>query len=244
MKLTLIQIDESPTSIRDRFERYEPQYQRLFASITDQFEYDYVYPLDGEALPDPATLEAIAITGSAFGVYEHPAWIDPMRDFIRAAYDAKTPMLAVCFGHQLMADALGGDVRLSEKGWGVGRQEYQCIAKPDFARDLPDQLAIAASHQDQVITRPDSAKVWLTSDFCPNAGLIYESGTAMSLQPHPEFDLPYSRALLELRRGNPFTDAELDEMQAALDAPLDDRAVGEAMVRFLVERLGAAGIKR
>jgi GMP synthase-like glutamine amidotransferase len=235
MKLTIIQLDESPHAVRDRFARYEPQYERLFSAITDRFEYDYVYPLDGQALPDPAGLEAIAITGSATGVYDHPAWINPMRGFIRAAYTAKTPMLAVCFGHQLMADALGGDVRLSEKGWGVGRQEYRQVTTPDFARDLPANLAIAASHQDQVITPPDCAKVWLSSDFCPNAGLVYDGGTAMSLQPHPEFDLAYSRALLELRRGKPFSDVEVNEKQAALDQPLDDRAVGEAMVRFLVK---------
>lgn len=232
MKITVIQIDESPASIRDRFERYEPQWQRFLSAVSGDFSFDYVHLLDGETLPDPAGLEAIALTGSAFGVYEHADWMDPLREFIRQAIALETPYLAVCFGHQITADALGGDVRKSEKGWGVGRQEYARIGDFEFAADLPRNLAIAASHQDQVITPPDGASVWLTSDFCPNAGLVYHD-RAVTLQPHPEWDLPYSRALLDLRDGKPFGAGEMAAKRAALEKPLDDAVVGEALARVL-----------
>ena len=59
-------------------------------------------------------------------------WLDPLRDFIRKAYANDTPMLGICFGHQIMADALGGDVRKSEKGWGLGRHTYGVKARPGF----------------------------------------------------------------------------------------------------------------
>ena len=110
-------------------------------------------------------------------------------------------MLGICFGHQIMADALGGDVRKSEKGWGLGRHVYGVTKRPAFlGGDLPE-LAIACSHQDQVIVPPAEAEVFLASDFTPNAGLVYRNGAAISLQPHPEFEDDYTLALAELRRG-------------------------------------------
>ena len=141
-------------------------------------------------------------TASAAGVYDtHYPWLDPLRAFIRGAYAAGTPMLGVCFGHQIMADALGGDVRKSEAGWGLGRHTYTVKARPDFMRAAPVALAVACSHQDQIITPPADADVILASDFTPNAGLAYRNGAALSFQPHPEFLDDYTIALAELRRG-------------------------------------------
>jgi GMP synthase-like glutamine amidotransferase len=111
--------------------------------------------------------------------------MDPLRDYIRKAYAAKTPMIGICFGHQIMADALGGDVRKSEKGWGLGRHVYDLKSRPAMLGGNLPQFAIACSHQDQVIEPPPEAETFLVSDFTPHAGLVYRNGAAMSLQPHP-----------------------------------------------------------
>src|SRR5690606_28642593 len=132
----------------------------------------------GGGLPDPAGLEGIVITGSPAGVYEDHAWLAPLRGFIRQAYAAGTPMLGICFGHQIMADALGGEVRKSEKGWGLGRHAYKVRQRPAFLAEAPENLAVACSHQDQVIVPPATAEVLLASEFAPNAGLLYEGGRA------------------------------------------------------------------
>lgn len=100
-----------------------------------------------------------------------------------------------------MADALGGKVEKSHKGWGLGRHTYTVNARPDFMADAPETFAIACSHQDQVIEPPAEAEVILASDFTPNAGLFYKSGKALSFQPHPEFVEEYAQALVDLRRG-------------------------------------------
>ncbi|KRA53104.1 glutamine amidotransferase-related protein [Devosia sp. Root635] len=201
MKLTIIQTGEVPVSLRDRFGPYRKMFETMFDGTGQGFTYDMVAVSDGAPFPDPATLEGIVITGSAAGVYDDYAWLDPLRAFIRDAYGRQTPMLGVCFGHQIMADALGGDVRKSEKGWGLGRHNYAVAARPDFMRAAPAALAVACSHQDQVITPPDEAEVILASDFTPNAGLAYRNGAALSFQPHPEFLDDYTLALAELRRG-------------------------------------------
>lgn len=201
MKLTIIQTGEVPEPLRPRFGPYPPMFQRMFDAAGSGFEFATVPVHEGTPLPDPQGLEGIVITGSAAGVYDDLPWLEPLRGFIRRAYATRTPMLGVCFGHQVMADALGGEVRKSEKGWGLGRHSYRITRRPDLLQGEAPELAIACSHQDQVVTRPPEADVFLASDFTPNAGLLYRNGTAISLQPHPEFSDDYARALAELRRG-------------------------------------------
>ncbi len=215
MKLTIIQTGEVPAPLRPDFGAYPPMFMRMFEEAGFAFDYDIVPAWQGAPLPDPVALEGILITGSAAGVYEDHAWLPPLRDFIRSAYAANTAMLGICFGHQVMADALGGDVRKSEKGWGLGRHTYAVKNRPDFlATDIP-ALSIACSHQDQVIVPPKDAEVFLGSEFTPNAGLLYRNGKALSLQPHPEFLDNYTRALAELRRGKA-PDSVVDEAVASL----------------------------
>lgn len=233
MQIDIIQIDTSPPPTRDRFVRYEPQFERFFGGLDDRLSFRYHYILDGDAFPDPATLDAIMITGSAIGVYDHTDWIDPLREFIRTAFEARTPMLGVCFGHQIIADALGGDVRKSAKGWGLGRQHYHVLDRSGDFADLPEQIALPASHQDQVITPPDGATTWLGSDFCPHAGLIYDTGRVVSLQPHPEWDRAYTGALVELRRGDPLSDADVEAHLDALDQPMHETETGAALLAVL-----------
>jgi GMP synthase-like glutamine amidotransferase len=201
MKLTIIQTGEVPAPLRSQFGPYRRMFETMFDGTGQGFSYEMVAVSDGEPFPEPAKLEGIVITGSAAGVYDDLPWLDPLRAFIRNAYDRRTPMLGVCFGHQIMADALGGDVRKSEKGWGLGRHTYGVTRRPDFMAKAPARLAVACSHQDQVIVPPADADVILASDFTPNAGLAYRNGTALSFQPHPEFADDYTVALAELRRG-------------------------------------------
>ena len=200
MKLTIIQPTDVPEPLRQRFGPYNAMFHRMFEPAG--FEFETIKLADGQPLPDPASLESVLITGSSAGVYDtHYAWMEPLRQFIRGAYASKTPMLGICFGHQIVADALGGDVRKSEKGWGLGRHVYAVKSRPAHVGGQLPEFAIACSHQDQVIAPPPDAEVFLASDFTPNAGLVYRNGAAMSLQSHPEFEDDYTVALAEMRRG-------------------------------------------
>src|SRR5689334_20173112 len=138
MKLTLIQPTDVPDALRARFGPYDAMFHRMFEPAG--FAFETVRLADGQPLPDPQTLDAVLITGSSAGVYDtHYAWMEPLRQFIRSAYAAKTPMLGICFGHQIMADALGGDVRKSDKGWGLGRHVYSVTTRPaHIGGELPE----------------------------------------------------------------------------------------------------------
>ena len=232
MKLTIIQTGDVPATLRPRFGAYPPMFQRMFDEAGQPLEYETVAVYDGAEFPDATRLDGILITGSAAGVYDDYPWLAPLRAFLRSAYAANTPLLGICFGHQIMADALGGDVRKSDKGWGLGRHTYEVKARPGFlATDLP-ALSIACSHQDQVLVPPREAEVFLGSEFTPNAGLVYANGRALSLQPHPEFLDDYTLALAELRRGKAPAEV-VDTAIASVATPSDSKQVATWLGNFL-----------
>ena len=232
MKITIIEVGKVPASLTSSFETFPDMFRALFEESGLPFSFETIHVLDGAALPDPTGLESIVITGSPAGVYEDHAWLDPLRAFIRAAYAAHRPMVGICFGHQIMADALGGIVRKSEKGWGLGRHNYSVIGENTVFREAPESLAIACSHQDQVIVAPPDAEVILASEFTPNAGLAYRSGKALSFQPHPEFSDDFTRALIELRRSH--VSAEVIETALASFARgSDSMLVRRAIAHFM-----------
>jgi GMP synthase-like glutamine amidotransferase len=231
MKLTLIQPTDVPEPLRERFGPYNAMFHRLFEP--EGFGFETVKLADGQPLPDPARLDAVLITGSSAGVYDtHYPWMDPLRAFIRHAYAGRTPMIGICFGHQIVADALGGDVRKSEKGWGLGRHVYGVKSRPQILGGNLSEFAIACSHQDQVIAAPPEADVFLGSEFTPNAGLIYRNGAAISLQPHPEFADDYTIALAEMRRGKT-TDDVIDAAIKSVERASDSREMAGYLGAFV-----------
>ena len=142
-------------------------------------------------------------------------------------------MAGICFGHQLMAQALGGTVRKSENGWGIGRHVYDVV--PGNGVIDRERIAIAASHQDQVIEPPAGATTIFHSAFTPHAGLLYANGAAMSVQPHPEFTAAFAHICCELREGKA-PETLVASAKASLQQPLDHADLGRAIARFLARR--------
>lgn len=235
MELTIIQTGAVSQALAGTFMPYPKMFEAMFDATGHDFTYDVVPVFAGAPLPDPAGLEGIVITGSAAGVYDTYSWLAPLRAFIRDAYSKKTSMLGICFGHQIMADALGGGVHKSDKGWGLGRHSYELVARPPFMADAPSQFAVACSHQDQVIVAPPEGQVILASPFTPIAGLVYENGAALSFQPHPEFSDAYADALVTLRRGVA-PDAVIEAAHASFAKPSQSAAMAQGIAQFFVGR--------
>ena len=228
--ITIIETGLVPLHWRERHGSFPLMFERMIRSADASVTFDIVSIANGEPLPDPESLQAILITGSAAGVYEGLGWIAPLEAFVREANARRRPMVGVCFGHQLIAQAMGGVVRKSEKGWGIGRHVYQ-VAPDNGVIDVA-QLAIACSHQDQVIEAPARARTIMSSAFTPHAGLLYESGTTLSVQPHPEFDAEFALKLCDARAGVA-PDSVVATARASLDEPLDSARLGRAIARFL-----------
>ncbi len=236
MKLTIVETGFVPEEIRADWPDYPAQFHALLSPLAPEMQFETVSLPRGEALPDPAGLEAVLLTGSPSGVYDPEPWMSALFDFIRWSAEAKTPMVGVCFGHQAMAHAMGGFAGKSEKGWGVGRHVYDIVNRPEWFTGDADTVACACSHQDQVITAPPGAETILSWDFTPYAGLAYETAPFISFQPHPEFTAEYAVALHSLRRDK-IGEARTDDALASLSQPLDRQLMGRWIVDFLANAL-------
>jgi GMP synthase-like glutamine amidotransferase len=239
MRVTIIETGRAPGRLSEDFPRYPDMFMSLMGAADANLAFETVALLDGVALPAPAACEAILITGSPFGVYDDTPWMNPLRDFVRDAFAAHRPMIGVCFGHQIIADAMGGDVRKSPKGWGVGRHTYAIRERRSWMSDAGASVSLSVSHQDQVIAPPPNAVTLAASAHTDHAMLAYSDAPVISIQGHPEFSDTFVSALYSARRGKSLTEAQADGAIASLLAPEDNARVATWFARFLRESSAA-----
>lgn len=234
MKLTILETGLVPEPIRDRFVDYPAMFRQLISASDPDMTYETVSVIRGEALPEAKDCQGILITGSPAGVYDDFPWMAPLMQFIRDASRVRVPQVGICFGHQVMAEALGGKVVKSEKGWGIGRHTYEMKACPDWVGEAcPADISVPVSHQDQVVTLPPGAQVIASSAFTPHAAIDYGATPAISFQCHPEFNAEYSAALYMIRKGRPLSEAAVETAISGLAAPLDNARLGTWIAHFL-----------
>ena len=123
-RITILETGLVSQKNRDIHGSYPQMFEQMVRAAYGSVTFDTVSIPAGEKLPEAGKLAAILITGSSAGVYDGLDWIAPLEQFVRDAHGRKVPMVGVCFGHQLIAQALGGVARKSEKGWGLGRHVY------------------------------------------------------------------------------------------------------------------------
>ena len=223
MKLAVLETGVPPEPLADEFGSYPDMFADLLGPA---FEIETFRVEKGE-LPAAGTHGAYLLTGSPAGVYDPLPWIAPLMDFIRSADGAK--MIGVCFGHQVMAQALGGEVIKSPKGWGAGLHRYEIVHSEPWL-DSNGAIAVPASHQDQVVVQPPNTDVVAASEFTPFASLAWQDRPAISFQFHPEFSVGYAKALIEKRFDKVNDPAAA---LASLDAPNDNQVVGGWIRNFL-----------
>jgi len=232
-KIAIVEAGLVSREVRAQHGSFPQMFERMIRAADASASFATIRLADGEGLPDPAGLEAILITGSSAGVYDDLDWIAPLERFVGAAYEAGVPTVGVCFGHQLIAQALGGTVRKSERGWGIGCHVYDVM--PNNGVIDGEKIAIACSHQDQVIEPPAGATTILRSTFTPHAGLLYANGTTLSVQPHPEFTAAFARICCEKAGQDSAPEALVATAKASLEQPLDSADLGFAIARFLAK---------
>jgi len=153
--LGILLCGHAPEELIDEHGNYDAMFQRLLGE--NAFEYQCWAVVDNQLPPDIHAADAWLITGSKHGVYENHPWIAPLEQFIQKAYAADIPIVGICFGHQILAQALGGKVVKFDGGWSVGRVNYELENSTD-SEDRKSS-AIMAYHQDQVVESPPDARV-------------------------------------------------------------------------------------
>ena len=214
---------------------YAAMFEDLIGAAAPDFTFRTWYVVEGEMPEDVDACDGWLITGSKHGVYDDLPWIAPLRDFLARARAAGRPIVGICFGHQILAEALGGAAAKSERGWGVGLRRYRVLRRPSWMADAPDEIAVHAMHQDQATAVPDDAVVLAENDHTPYAMLAYgdpERPDAISIQPHPEFSEPYARDLLEMRSGVSYPRETAEKALASLGGPGDNERVARWFVAY------------
>lgn len=243
MKIGILQSDRVRKSLREQgFEDYPEMFMARFRAVDPTLRFAVYRCLDGEFPASINECDAYLCTGSRFSALDPDEWIRELERFVVSLVEARIPFVGICFGHQVLAKALGGTVERAAVGWGVGVSENVIeSAQPWMEGEVLHDVNLVVSHQDQVTAVPAGMAVLGGSDFCPNY-FCQVGFHALSIQGHPEFSRDYSRALMEMRRGI-IDDDVLDKGIESLERRVDDDEVFRWMVNFFrqgVEALAQA----
>lgn len=230
MRLGILEAGRPPAPLDEKHGYYPAMFADLLRPhLPEGSEIDGFAVIDGEFPGSVADRDAWLITGSAFGVYDEDPFIARLHDFARAVADADVPMVGICFGHQVIAQALGGRAEKSDKGWGVGAHSYRVREARDWlGAPVGAEFATYVSHQDQVTAPPAGATVLASSPFCENAMLAI-GDKIVTLQSHPEMPSAYVRELYDARRprvGDERVDEALGTISDGARATDADRVAG------------------
>jgi len=218
-----------------------PQYQHLLDEYSDMFVHLFecycpeaqlrIYDvMHGEYPSSMAECDGYLITGSKHGVYEELDWIQQLKIYICELVQAKKKVVGICFGHQLLADALGGRTMKSEKGWGVGVHQVQVNSKKPWMEPALDCYHLNVSHQDQVVQLPEHAELLGGNGHC-DIGMFSIGDTCLGIQGHPEIGRPYLEISMDSRAEQIGTDT-LAKAKVSLSQPTDEAVVARWIYNF------------
>ncbi|MDX2031496.1 MAG: amidotransferase [Blastocatellia bacterium] len=231
MKLGLLECDHVADRFRAIAGDYRDMFPALFARHAPAVSFRNYDACNGEL---PASIDACdgyLCTGSRFSVYQELDWILELKGFVRRLAENDRPFIGICFGHQMLAEALGSRVAPAVTGWGVGVHPMEVVTREPWMQPATASIRLQYMHQDQVAYLPERGVPLGRTDHCPIA--MFRVGASMlGIQAHPEFPAPYAEALLRDRReriGNDRVEAALD----GLGAPTDEAVVVSWIAHFL-----------
>lgn len=230
MKIAILETDILHEKLRSTYVGYGVMCQRLLRNSGVAGRLDIYAVIQGEYPASMHDYDAYLITGSKYDSFADDPWIVQLRDHVCQLFEAGKPLLGICFGHQLLAHALGGRAGRCQAGWGLGVMQYQVHNHAAFI-DHAEPVQLIVSHQDQVLALPPGAQLLLGNDFCPNAA-FHVPNRVLAFQGHPEFSAEYAKALLAIR-AHQFPEEYLARVQQSYALGHHGERIGKWMQRFI-----------
>ena len=209
IKIGILRADDIPAELEKDFDQYPQMVEDLIAAANQArgaeakaLEFK-VYRANREEYPSHINeVDGYIITGSKSSVYDSDPWIAKLKSFVEVLHSSKKKTVGICFGHQVIASALGGKTEKASVGWGLGVIPTK-LASDNAAQALQLQkgessINLLYSHQDQVTLPAPGSALLASTDICPVA-IVAIDQHILSFQGHPEFSHDYARALYTLR---------------------------------------------
>lgn len=233
MKIGILDADELKKEVIKEYGTYSDMFVQLFQSVDTSHTFNS-YPVCQKIYPnDINDCDAYIITGSKASAYDNDSWIKLLKSYILLLLKQKKKLVGICFGHQIIAEALGGQVKKNNNGWGVGLMTNTVLDEKSWMKPKQKEVDLLVSHQDQVVTLPDNAELIATNSFCLNSGFQI-SDQLITLQGHPEFSNAYLMFLMQGRR-EVIGEENYQHALTSLKQPADDKLIAKWILEFLKE---------
>lgn len=238
LRICILEADDLHPALQERFIGFGAMFKTLFSAQDPAVDFQVFNVVRGEYPAHTESFDAYLVTGSKADAFANDPWIVTLAEYVRERFAQGDVLLGICFGHQIIALALGGDTQRSNKGWGIGLHRYTLSYQPAWLVDDLEAFQLLISHRDQVTALPEGAEVLASSAFCENAAFVLGQ-QVLCFQGHPEFTADFSRGLLQIRES--IYDA--DQYQAACQS-LAHRHDGARVACWMLSFVKAAQAER
>jgi GMP synthase-like glutamine amidotransferase len=231
LKIGILEADQLSEKLRQQYGSYGDMTQNLLHSVDKRLAFPR-YQVTESGYPENIDdCDAYLITGSKSSIYDDKPWIKHLQDYVVTLAERQKKLIGICFGHQLIAQALGGQAQKSDKGWGVGLATSTVYVSKPWMDPAKETFALISSHQDQVTALPPHAELIAGDDFCANAS--YQIGEhILTFQGHPEFTQEYARQRLHDRR-EIIGEQRYQQGMASLNRDADHPLIAKWIINFV-----------
>lgn len=235
MKIGLLECDHVREELLHIAGDYRQMFPGLFFQVAPDWDFTFYDVCNGHFPASVNECDVYVCTGSKSSVYDDEPWIHQLKAFVREVQFSDKVFIGVCFGHQMLGEALGGKVQKSSVGWCVGVHSFELVKLEEWMTPPYSSFNLLMMCQDQVLQLPpDSVLLAQTAD-CPNA--MFRVGDKMlGVQAHPEFPKVYDQALMELRIER-IGAAKVELGIASLELPTHQLIVAEWIRKFVVHAM-------
>ncbi|GLU53291.1 glutamine amidotransferase-related protein [Dyadobacter frigoris] len=235
MKIGLLECDHVRVELLPIAGDYRKMFPALFSKVAPHWQFEFFDVCNGHFPTSVDACDVYICTGSKSSVYDDDEWIKELKTFVREISQSGKIYIGVCFGHQILGEALGGEVKKSDVDWCVGVHSFEILKLQNWMRPALSSFNLLMMCQDQVLKLPADSVLLAQTPDCPH-GMFQVGETMLGIQAHPEFPKAYDKALMELRVER-IGERKVEMGVMSLELPTEEIQMAQWIVNFADRRI-------